>query len=308
MQDMSVNNWQTRMSALGQEFGHFEQLGPAHVALFSEDGPVLLVSFELRDDLLDTDQDGLPLGYRIAQEGGWSSLTLIAEDATWFRAPEVYAYFDRLVDDGVFEDYDRVVFYGAGSCGYAAAAFSVVAPDATVIAIQPQATLDPRLAGWDNRYPEMRRISFSDRYGFAPEMLDGAKQAFVVYDPLQRLDAMHAALFHRPNVTLLPCILAGENIEAMLAGCNVLELMIARACEGKLTATEFRKLYRNCRQNIAYLHTLLRSIRPQERLYLEALICRDGARRFDAPRFRRRYNKLVELLAPNGIELEPEPV
>ena len=65
----------------------------------------------------------------------------------WFRYPKVHAYFNRLVDDGFFDDLDKVVFYGAGPCGYAAATFSVAAPGATVVAIQPQATLDPRVTG-----------------------------------------------------------------------------------------------------------------------------------------------------------------
>jgi hypothetical protein len=50
---------------------------------------------------------------------------------------------------GFFDDFDQVVFYGAGQCGYAAAAFSVATPGATVVAIQPQATLDPRVTEWD---------------------------------------------------------------------------------------------------------------------------------------------------------------
>jgi hypothetical protein len=43
------------------------------------------------------------------------------------------------VDDGFFDEFEQVIFYGSGSSGYAAAAFSVAAPGATVIAVQPQA-------------------------------------------------------------------------------------------------------------------------------------------------------------------------
>lgn len=57
----------------------------------------------------------------------WSSLSLISEGDTWFRDPAVYRYFDRLVDDRFFEGFDEVLFFGAGPCGYAAAAFSVCA-------------------------------------------------------------------------------------------------------------------------------------------------------------------------------------
>ena len=112
---------------------------------------------------------------------------MVAEGQSWFRDPAVFAYFDRLVDDGFFDEFERVIFYGAGPCGYAAAAYSVAAPGATVVAVQPQATLDPRMTEWDDRFVEMRRTSFTDRYGYAPDMLDAADQAFVLYDPISSL-------------------------------------------------------------------------------------------------------------------------
>ncbi|MDG1103479.1 MAG: hypothetical protein P8N75_08935 [Ascidiaceihabitans sp.] len=117
-----------------------------------------------------------------------------------FTIQMVYSYFDRLDDDGIFDDFDHVIFYGAGPCEYAAAAFSVAAPGATVVAIQPQATLDPQITEWDDRYVKMRRADFSSRYGYAPDMLDAAEQAYVIYDPCERLDAAHAAMFTRSNV------------------------------------------------------------------------------------------------------------
>ena len=46
----------------------------------------------------------------------------------------------------------------------------------------------------------MRRADFSSRYGYAPDMLDAAEQAYVIYDPCERLDAAHAAMFTRSNV------------------------------------------------------------------------------------------------------------
>jgi hypothetical protein len=111
------------------------------------------------------------------KKNGWSHLSIILDGDTWFHDPKVYAYFNRLDDDGFFDDFDHVVFYGAGPCKYAAAAFSVAAPGATVDAIQPQTTLDPRITDWDDRYMKMRRTDFTSRYGYAPDMLDAAEQA-----------------------------------------------------------------------------------------------------------------------------------
>ena len=105
-----------------------------------------------------------------------------------------------LVYDEFFDDFNQVVFYGAGPRGYAAAAFSVAAPGATIAAPQPQATLDPRVTEWDDRHLKIRRTHFTSLYGYAPDMLDAAKQAYVIYDPYERLDAAHAAMFTRSNV------------------------------------------------------------------------------------------------------------
>ncbi|MEJ6745505.1 MAG: hypothetical protein QNK98_01850 [Yoonia sp.] len=52
-----------------------------------------------------------------------------------------------MIDDGFFEDFYNVLFYGTHGGTYAAAAYSVAAPGCTVLALRPQATLDPRIAG-----------------------------------------------------------------------------------------------------------------------------------------------------------------
>ena len=50
------------------------------------------------------------------------------------------------IDDGFLDQFDDVIFYGCFAGGYAAAAYSVSYPMATVIAINPQATLNPSIA------------------------------------------------------------------------------------------------------------------------------------------------------------------
>jgi hypothetical protein len=208
---VSDADWWARIDAIGEELGYFQPLGARHAAFFLDDGPVLLVTFETAERIRADDDSQMPLGFRIARGQGWSHLCLIAKGPTWYRDPAVWAYFDRLVDDAFFEDFERVVFYGAGMGGYAAAAFSVAAPGATVLAMAPQATLAPDLAGWDPRFMRHRRLDFSSRYGFAPDMTEGASAVYVVYDPARLQDAMHAALFNRPRVTRLPARQLGGN-------------------------------------------------------------------------------------------------
>lgn len=308
MRDLNDSDWLGRIEDLGELEGYFEPLAEGHAALFADRGPVLLVSFELRATIRGRSDDQLPLGFTLAEAAGHSSLTLIATEESWFRSPAVYAYFDRLVDEAFFEDFDRVVFYGAGSCGYAAAAFSVTAPGATVIALAPQATLDARLASWDDRFRKKRRLDFTDRYGFAPDMLDGAAQGFVIYDPLIAPDAMHAALMAKPQVTLLPCRNLGTHLDTALAEIDALEPMLTQACAGSFDAASFWRLYRARRNATRYLRRLTAQLDTAGRPWLEALVCRNVVRRLGGPRFRNRLSALEETLAKQGLALpEPKP-
>ncbi len=152
----------------------------------------------------------------------------------------------------------------------------------------------------------MRKVSFSDRYGFAPDMLEGAGEAFVLYDPLEALDAMHAALFRRPWVTPLPCPTLGANLPAMLINLGLVEQMLVMACEGRFTAAAFWRLYRLRRESLRYLRLLLARTDAAGRPYLSALAARNAARRLHAPRFRNRLAQLQEVLSAKGITLPPE--
>lgn len=301
---LSDINWFARIEQIGRDQGYFRWLGDAHAAVFAEAGRTLLVTFETVDAIRQNQPDQLPLGCPLARERGWSHLCVIARCATWYRDKAVYAFFDQLVDDAFFEDFDHVVFYGAGMAGYAAAAYSVTAPGATVILAAPQATLDPEIAGWDPRFLEMRRTSFTDRYGYAPDMTEGAGPVFVIFDPEQNLDAMHAALFKRPHVTLLPCRNLGRDIGGALDAMRVLPSVLTTACTGSFDARLFRIFYRTRRNYSPYLRALLARLEGDGRIWLAALLCRNVADRLSgAARFEARLAQLESQLEAAGQPL-----
>ncbi|WP_197916511.1 phosphoadenosine phosphosulfate reductase [Thiosulfatihalobacter marinus] len=294
MLGLARDAWLQKLDEIAEEHGHFQPLGSSHWATLIEDKPVLLVTFETIDSIQKRGDTGQPLGWELVRELGWSHLCILSDGDTWFRDPAVYAYFDRLSDDGFFEDFDRIVFYGAGSCGYAAAAFSVAAPGATVVVLQPQATLDPAIAPWDRRYPQARKRSFSDRYGYAPDMLEAASAGFVLYDPRVDLDAMHAALYRRPDVTLARLPFLGDDIESNLLDMQILFRILAKAGAGKLTPHALSRLWRARRTHLPYLDALLTTIERQKRPFIKALLCANVARRLREPRYMRKLNMLVQ--------------
>ncbi|EYD77704.1 hypothetical protein Rumeso_00870 [Rubellimicrobium mesophilum DSM 19309] len=283
--------WVARLDALGDDHGFFERLGERHLSLFVESGPSLLVSFDTVSGSRRA-PNGLPRALDQVTRNNWSVLTVLSRGETWYRDPAVWRHFDRLTDDGFFEDFRAVLFTGAGPGGYAAAAYSVAAPGARVMAMRPYATLDPAIAGWDRRHLGQRRLDWSSRYGFAPGMIDAARQVWVVHDPLHVPDAMHAALFHRPNVTLLRCRMTGMRVDAMLEGIHATPRLLDLAMDGSLDARGFARLWRGRRRHGPYLRNLLKRLETMGRDDLALRLCRFGLGTVDRPLYAR---KLAEL-------------
>lgn len=306
MADLDKAEWLTRLADVAEEHGHFQPLGKHHLAAFVDAGSTLLVCFETLQGIRALSDEAQPLGWDCVRTRGWSSLTLISEGDTWFRDRHVFGYFDRLIDDGFFDEFDTIVFYGAGPCAYAAAAFSVSAPGARVLAIQPQATLDPRVTEWDDRFTEMRRTSFTDRYGYAPDMIDAAERAFVLYDPEVTLDSMHAALFTRPNVVKLRMRFMGSAIQSELIQMKLLVALIDRTVNDTLDTASFARLMRDRRDHPPYLRSLLAAIDRQDRPWLATMVCRSVlARRGRAPHFARRLKQLEREAKDGNFAIPP---
>jgi hypothetical protein len=284
--------WQQAMLAIAAGDGDFMALGDRHWAFFAEERPSLLVTFEDVDAIRDR-HDKLPEHFALAKARGWSLMTILADGETWWRDPAVFRYFDRLADDGFLEDFDRVVFYGAGPAGYAAAAFSITAPGAELVLVAPRATLDPARARWDERHRISRRINFRDRYGYAPDMTESASRVWLIHDPLHKPDAMHASLFHRPWVTPLFARYTGEGTEDTLREMHALDRILEAAMDGKFSADYFAWLWRGRRANASYLRSILASARLTGHRNREIKICRSVTARLNAPRFAKRLAELT---------------
>ncbi|MEO0939691.1 MAG: phosphoadenosine phosphosulfate reductase [Pseudomonadota bacterium] len=297
--DLSTGKWLAKLAALSSEHGDFTPLGRRHFASLIDGNETLLVSFETIQGIRALSDDATPLGWELHRALGWSSMCIASDGDTWFRDDAIYAFFDSLIDDGAFDAYETVIFYGAGPCAYAAAAYSVASPGARVVAIQPQATLDPRVTEWDDRFTDMRRTDFTSRYGYAPDMLDAAEHAFVLYDPEETLDAMHAALFTRDNATKFRLRYLGDAIQTHLIEMGMLYRILAKVAAGKLDAQSFAKLWRLRRDYPPYLRGLMSATDADQRDVLTMALCENVTGRMNAPRFARR---LKELQTPAGAQ------
>lgn len=305
---LSEAEWLDRLDEIGTGRGYFSSLGKRHAAVFADNGSrVLLVSFEGLGHIRAGTADGLPLGFDLAEPRGWSHLGLIARRETWFRSPHIWRFFDRQIDSGFFEEFDRVIFYGAGMAGYAAAAFSVAAPGATVIAVAPQATLSPERARWDERFRDKRAKDFTSRYGYAPAMLEAAGAAFIVHDPAEREDAMHAALFGGDHVHHILYRRGGAGaIDADFRAMGVLDRVFEDAALGALAPISFHAALRRRREHTPWLRAAMGRVMAADRPYLTGLFARAALRRQQVPRFAKVLEDAEATLLRSGRRL-PQP-
>lgn len=292
MVDLPRQDWLALAEEIIDDDGYVENLGKRHNALFIEKEPTLLVTFETLQGIQALSDLGQPLGWDMVRGHNWSHLCVTSNGDTWFRDRFVYGYFDRLIDDGFFDEFENVIFYGAGPCAYAAAAFSVSAPGARVVAIQPQATLDPRVTEWDDRFVDMRIQDFTSRFGYAPEMLDAAEQAYVLYDPREQLDAMHAALFTRQNVAKLRMRFMGDALQTDLLEMEIWSDLLLAAANDTLTPTLFAQMTRVRRDYRPYLRNLLDALEMDDREGLIEALCTNVTGRMRARRFAHRLRDL----------------
>jgi hypothetical protein len=295
---LDTNSWIGAIDDICDDLGFFEQLGRYHCAGFLEAGNKLLVTFENAESVRAYNIDAEPRGFAYARHDGWSHLALISFTESWFRDPAIYAFFDRMIDHGFFEDFKKVLFYGGdGGAAYAAAAYSVAAPGATVISLRPQATLEARTTNWDRRYRFARKKNFANRYGYAPEMVDAAAEVFIAYDPYEHLDSCHAALFRKPHVTSLPCPLMGSQLDRAFDRIGIHDILLKLAMDGDLDAKRFAQLLRARRYDQVYVRNLVKHLIKESHDDFAQTICRYMLKRGGGGTssfFKKTLDKLIE--------------
>ncbi|MEM6825695.1 MAG: phosphoadenosine phosphosulfate reductase [Pseudomonadota bacterium] len=303
---LSDAEWLSELAEIGRSRGYFRRLGLRHNAIhIAGSDDVLVVGFDTIATARSGSASGIPHGMLLSEVHGWSHLSLLAHEPTWFRDEQVQHFVDRLTDQGFFESYERVIFYGVGSNGYAAAAYSVAAPGATVILTSPQATLDPNIAPWDDRFSRYRRVDFRRRYGYAPDMIDAADRVVLFYDPFEDLDAMHAALFRGPQVLKIRVRHGGAGLGRLLQEMNVISQVVTAAGHGYLTETHIYRALQRRRRHLPYLRNLLNRLHVEERHMLVGLLCRYVTTDRNAPRFRHHLELAESKLVEAGRTLPP---
>lgn len=238
------DSWAQIASELAGQDGFFAEGPSGHSFLHVPRSPdVLVVTFDNLDIAMNKRADRRPWGYDFIEKQGWSMLGVLAGGWTWYREPWVAQTFDRLRDEGFFDRYKRVVFYGASMGGYAAAAFSAACPGADVVVMSPQSTLDKSMVPFETRYHAAWGFDYSGPYGDAAQSSRTARAVTILFDPYEPLDSGHVARFTGDNVILLRCPMMGHRLGSSLSQMGLLSKTILSALSGTIEpATFYRDL------------------------------------------------------------------
>ncbi|QYX56863.1 glycosyltransferase family 2 protein [Roseovarius sp. SCSIO 43702] len=211
----------------------------------------LLVTFDNLSNVNNEDPAREPWAYKFAQDEGLAHLGVLAHVSDWYRDAGLMERFEKLVGEGFFEGYERVIFAGVSMGGYAALAYSSYVPGAHVITVNPQTTLDPALVPWETRYEKGQRQDWTLPMGDAAALTGSAGRVNVFYDPYHELDQKHVDRLAGDNISIFKCWFSQHKTAVFLRKIDALKPVMRHAIFDELTEEEFYRLYR-ARRNLPW--------------------------------------------------------
>nr|WP_321253530.1 hypothetical protein [uncultured Ruegeria sp.] len=216
----------------------------------------LIVSFDNIANANDLSFAREPWGWKFFRDEGWSHLGVFARTKAWYRDTEIISYLEGKAREGFFAQFDQVVFAGASMGGYGALAFSALVPGSTVIAFNPQTTLDERLVPWETRYRFGRVQDWDLPLSDTVETIKTAKRVYVAFDPFFDLDRQQAARLQGGNVIPLKTWCSNHFAAPMLRKLDLLKPVMLGAMDGSLEAADFFRMIRARKRLPVYMNRL----------------------------------------------------
>lgn len=218
----------------------------------------LVFTFENADQPSRPRLDGLrePWGGMWLHNRGYAVVGVKPKSVEWYRGRDLHEFFRSKYLQSLVGQFDQVFLYGSSMGGFAAMAFADAIPGASVIAFNPQSTLNPRLVPWETRYQEGLRQDWSGDFADARIGASKAKSVFVAFDPLFELDRKHVARLDQANLIPFKMPLVGHAIGMYMGEVGVLSAFVDGALAGTLSAQECNRLARNRRKTPQYFYCL----------------------------------------------------
>ncbi|MEP3786656.1 hypothetical protein [Ascidiaceihabitans sp.] len=240
--------------------GGFTKWLTKHAVMFYPRSNRLVVTF---DNMKSRDAKApvYPWGYNFVAKHGWSHLGIVMVDRNdWFRHPSLWACLDRFRKKGFFEQFDEVVFYGSSMGGYGALAYAPLSPGATVVALTPQTSLDPRIVPFETRFPApFNRGTWTGPYADGVAGAASAQKVYVLVDPFFAPDAQHVMRLQTDNLIWLKTPHLKNQAANVLKNGNLLSKVVPDAWNGTLTAQSFDRQFDALRLSKPFARVLIHS-------------------------------------------------
>ncbi len=110
-------------------------------------------------------------------------------------------------------------------------------------------------------------------------MIEGAKSVFVLYDPDEEFDSMHASLFQGKHVSRHRCRHLGPHLGRAFHDMGIMDLILNAAGRDRLTARLINKLLRQRRTYSPYLARVLSRLQDDGRDLLSRQVCHHAVNR-----------------------------
>ena len=224
-------------------------------------------------------------------------LGVIPKSALWYRDDALFDALGSLRDEGFFRAFAKVILTGSSMGGYAAAAFSSLVEGAVVISYNPISTLARDLAPWETGHKSGKLCNWDGRYHDSAAEIATARQVYILYDPMNRMDRLHAQRFSGHNVVHLATPFFGHGIPGVLLEMNILKQVMREGVAGILTPVGFARMMRHRRSTSKYWKCLIEALIRSNRMAAGAHYCRRMLETESTPYFRYR---LALCLAGDG--------
>ncbi len=271
--------------------------GPENAVLFAPRSKRLVVVF---DNISNVREEGprWPWGFKVVwKDMGCSVLGVMGTQRNWFRHDFVHDAFESLRDQGFFEQFDEVLFYGASMGGYGALVYSQCAPGANVLAIAPQSTLNRDILPRDNRWGWTAKLDWKGRFNDAANVLQKAGTTTIISDPYFEPDREQVSRIKGDRITHLKTPFMGHQLPNAFVLMGMLKPLLFAAADNSLTPALFYKLFRNRRDLPRFQHDILMEAEKRGKLRSAIRVCEYTLKRRDAKNIARSLDRLKGELA-----------
>ena len=225
---------------------------------------IAYVTFDCYTDRRTLDRPGF--GEELLLARGIDAVHILSRDNHWYQYPEWPEALAAAA--GAMAGYESVVAYGSSMGGYAALHYGRSCGASVGIAVSPQFSVDPVIVPFEDRWvDDVAGIAFRD------EVTQPLPKQYILYDPQDRYDRAHFALYAARSPTIgIRIPHGGHPVGAYLVETRMFAQLFEAVRADRLDPLAFeRQLKDRRRESAQYLFTLSRRLGPTRLHQKEAL-------------------------------------